>query len=376
VAAGSVAGSVLVGTGNQVITADVVVTDSGALLGAPAAARLGRPLVGLPRLPSRVFVGRADTLAVLDVPVGGAAVVTQVVAGLGGIGKTELALHYCHARRDGFPILWWISADSAEAIEAGLAALTMTVAAAVGRIAPPKTTDAAEWAVALLNAHPGWLLVMDNVEDQTYVESWLARLSAGRVLITSRRDTGWEDLADTCIRLDLLDLDAAMGVLTEHGGPHDAAADATARELGRLPLALTQAAAYVTRTRTPMGDCLARLRSQPTRMLAAEAPGGRAQQTVARVWELTLAAIDAVDPFAIDILRVLSCLAPDNVPRNLLTPMSNEPGAVDVALGLLASYSMITLVEQSVSVHRPGAGGGGRPDPVRRRAEAKPAQGA
>jgi tetratricopeptide (TPR) repeat protein len=76
------------------------------------------------------------------------------------------------------------------------------------------------------------------------------------------------------------------------------------------------------------------------------------QQTVARVWDITLAPITAANPLAIDVLRVLAVLAPDSVPRDLLAPMGDEPGLVEVALGLLASYSMVTLTPDTVSVHR------------------------
>ncbi len=79
-------------------------------------------------------------------------------------------------------MVWWITAESVERIEAGLAGLTAAVAARVGKVAPPV---AAGWAVGFLTAHPGWLLVLDNVEDRADVEALLAILSGGRVLITS-----------------------------------------------------------------------------------------------------------------------------------------------------------------------------------------------
>ena len=69
-------------------------------------------------------------------------------------------------------------------------------------------------------------------------------------------------------------------------------------------------------------------------------------------WDITLTAITAANPLAIDILRVLSVLAADNVPRDLLAAMADEPGAMEVALGLLASYSMVTLTPTTVSTHR------------------------
>jgi hypothetical protein len=84
-----------------------------------------------------------------------------------------------------------------------------------------------------------------------------------------------------------------------------------AAELGFLPLALDQAAAYITRTRIPLGRYLDLLRAHPARMHAAGAAGGQAQRTIARLWDITLAAIAAADASAAGLLRVLACYAPE-----------------------------------------------------------------
>jgi len=327
--------------------------DGQPLLGAADQLQLDRPLVRLPRPVRRLFVGRDDVLAALDVAADGSTVVCQTVAGLGGVGKTELVLHYCHQHRDRFPVLWWVTADSREAVRTGLAELTATVAAATNRVGPKNVADAAAWAMAWLSAQSGWLLVLDNVEDRADVEDLLGRLAGGQVLITSRRDAGWEDLADSCLRLDPLDVDAAVAVLTARGGPRDpTVARQLATELGYLPLALTQAAAYLGQTRVPMAGYLQQLRDRPQAVLDVAAPGDDTQRTVARVWDVTLGAVGTVDQFAIEVLRVLACLAPDNVPRGLLAGLDTDKDKVDGALGLLASYSMLTLTEADVSTHR------------------------
>ena len=70
--------------------------------------------------------------------------VTQAVYGLGGVGKSELALHHAHAHRGDYGLVWWITAADAGQVEAGLAGLA-------GRLCPPvavagTTQDAAGWA--------------------------------------------------------------------------------------------------------------------------------------------------------------------------------------------------------------------------------------
>jgi hypothetical protein len=91
----------------------------------PAAVDLARPVAGLPRRPARVFEGRDRPLNVLAQALAtrAGAVVTQAVYGLGGVGKSELALQYAGARRGDYGLVWWITAADAGQVEAGLALL-------------------------------------------------------------------------------------------------------------------------------------------------------------------------------------------------------------------------------------------------------------
>jgi tetratricopeptide (TPR) repeat protein len=317
----------------------------------PAAVNLARLLAGLPRRPARVFAGRDQALAVLGqaLTTRGGAVVTQAIYGLGGVGKSELALQYAHARREDYGLVWWITAADPGQAEAGLAALA-------GRLCPAvavagTTSDAAGWATGWLQAHDRWLLILDNVEDPADIEPLLGQLGGGHVIITSRRDTDWGQLADP-VRLDVLTPAAAAQVLILRTGQHDAAdteaAAQVAAELGFLPLALDQAAAYITQQRITPAAYLDSLRRNPARMHAA---GPSAQRTIARLWDLHITAVRHRSPAAARLLGVIACYAPDAIPRAMLgrgAPVEDT----DEALGLLASYSMITLTTTTVSIHR------------------------
>ena len=307
----------------------------------------------LPRPPTAVFVGRDQALArlgeALSEPAG--AVVVQAVYGLGGVGKSELALQHAHAHRDQYQLRWWITAEDTAQIEVGLAGLA-------GRLCPEAaltltTAEAAAWAVTWLQAHAGWLLILDNVSDPEDVRPLLGQL-AGHVIVTTRRDIGWQRMA-VPVRLDVLDPEPAAALITtvtEHteSGDQDTAA-AIAAELGFLPLALDQAAAYIDQARIPLTRYLAILRQHPARMHAATTEGGTAQRTIARLWDITLHAISERDPVAVRLLHVLASYAPDNIPRSIIG--GQDPGTgTDEALGLLASYSMITLTAETVSMHR------------------------
>ncbi|MEU7750309.1 FxSxx-COOH system tetratricopeptide repeat protein [Micromonospora sp. NPDC049171] len=319
---------------------------------ASAAPDTGRRLHNLPKPAMRLFVGREEEFAELEeVLSAGSGVICQAVHGLGGVGKTELALQYAHRWRDRYLVRWWVTADSPAAIESGLAALAARVNPEL--VLTATAAEAAGWAVGWLQNQSGWLLVLDNVEQRSDVEPLLAQLDTGHLLITTRRDVNWETLVDGCLRLDMLDRESAVRLLLERGEQQDLLAAAVlADELGYLPLALQQAAGYLRQTRLPVSVYLDRLRAQPAEVLNTIAEGDQAERAVAQVWLLTLGRLRKVRPAAIDLLRILSCYAPDDVPRSILAGYADQAGAVDEALSALASYNLVTLTLTTVSTHR------------------------
>ena len=59
---------------------------------------------------------------------------------------------------------------------------------------PPRAKDTSH--LGGYQAHPGWLLILDNVNDPDDVEPLPGQLSGGHIVITTRRDTGWDRIAD------------------------------------------------------------------------------------------------------------------------------------------------------------------------------------
>ncbi|MEU6797731.1 NB-ARC domain-containing protein, partial [Nonomuraea wenchangensis] len=332
-------------------------------------------LSGLPRRPATAFVGRDAALNALRGTLRattGTGVISQAVLGLGGVGKSELALQYAHHHRQDYELVWWIDAARPDLIRAGLAALAQALTSGIDSVAAEQATveEAAGWALSWLAAHPGWLVILDNVEEVADAEPYLARLAHGHVLITTRRDIGWQRLNITPLRLELLSRPAAIALLADLIGPPDSAdADGLgelAGQLGDLPLALTQAGAYIARTpRMTLTRYLELLTDTSGRMYATAAPaGGDAERVVAKVLTLSHARIQAINPLAIDVLNLLACFAPDNLPCSVLDGLpETDPLQVGEALALLESYSLITLTpspvelvpgqpEDLVSVHR------------------------
>ena len=218
---------------------------------APDQVSIAVPVHKLPRVPARVFAGREAALRELGGALagGGSAVVTQAVYGLGGVGKSELALHHASPAGASTGSCGGLPRPMPGQVQAGLAGLA-------ARLCPPiavagTTEDAAGWATGWLQAHDGWLLMLDNVEDPGDVEPLLA-LPAGHVVLTTRRDVDWQRMA-VPVRLEVLAPGPAAEVITARTG-HTTSRDgadalAVAAELGFLPLALDQAAAYIIQAR-------------------------------------------------------------------------------------------------------------------------------
>src|SRR5215510_1317779 len=216
-----------------------------------------RPFIGVPpRIAS--FTGRADELDRLDAilmqdkpaAVMQASVGRAAVQGMGGVGKTSLAIEYAHRFRGLYAGVCWCPAETRTGLLSALAGLAVTLGAATAEEADIER--AAKAALRrLAEQRATWLLVYDNVPAPDAVADLLP--SAGvRVLITSRF-SDWSELADE-VSLDVLPLEEAVALLRSRSGRGYNGAQTLAEALGCLPLALDHAVAYCKRTQMRFAD--------------------------------------------------------------------------------------------------------------------------
>ncbi|MFG1886104.1 tetratricopeptide repeat protein [Micromonospora sp. NPDC049102] len=309
----------------------------------------------LPRRPAGLFLGRDDALGHLDEILGGAdrgLVIGPAVHGLGGVGKTELALQFTDAHRQRYNPVWWISADSEENIATGLAALTRTLAPQWS--AATSVDDTAAWARRWLATHDGWLLVLDNVVDLAAIEPVLATGSNGRVIVTSRRYLDWSTLSLAPLALPVLTAGIGLDLLLRRTGrqAERTEAELLVDELGGLPLALAHAAAYlVERPHVSIARYRRWLAEQPSRILGAPAMAYPSDDLVARTWQVSLDAVTADDPLAARLLGVAAYLGADHIPVDLFNPLADAL-SVEEALTTAASYSLISRSGPAIGMHR------------------------
>ena len=203
------------------------------------------------------FTGRDGLLAaVRDRLLAGDQAVVQALQGMGGVGKTQLAIEYAHRFADGYDVAWWVNAEQAGLIGDQFAAL----GTALGCVQPGAGTEAVRAAVlADLHQRGRWLLVFDNAENPADIWPWLPG-GAGHVLITSRA-RAWTELAAP-VEVDVLARAESVAILRDRvPGLSAADADRLAAQLGDLPLAVAQAAGFIAETGTqrrpvpgPAGD--------------------------------------------------------------------------------------------------------------------------
>ena len=170
----------------------------------------------------------------------------------------------------------------------------------------------------------------------------------------------------------MLDQDAAAGFLASRSGdPDRQAAWVLAGELGGLPLALEQAAAYVQATGGTLARYLASFRQRRADLLDRGEPTGY-RQTVATTWRLAFENLQQAAPGAAGLLRLLAFCAPEAIPLRLLLqprpglaealgeqvapslgPLLEDELAAGDAIAALRRYSLVTpAADGSVSVHR------------------------
>ncbi|PVF97371.1 TPR-like protein [Serendipita vermifera] len=171
-----------------------------------------------------------------------------VLHGLGGSGKTQVASFWVEANKDRFHPIIFIDASSQKQVEADLET-------AIRSVGPEWSEATWEDAVSYLSKKTGWLLFFDNADTSDLrLEDYLPDSAYGAVLITTRNRDYASYAPDSHIQVgemsEMEAVDLLHNVANIHPSSHDTSV-AIVRELGMLALAVTQAGAYIFKTRQP-----------------------------------------------------------------------------------------------------------------------------
>jgi len=243
------------------------------------------PIWNLPHLRNPNFTGRKDLLARLRqaLTYGQPAALTQAIHGLGGVGKTQLAVEYAYRHADDYDLVWWVRAEEPAALAADYAALARPLD--LPEKDEPDQRLVVQAVRRWLGQHDGWLLVFDNARRPEDLRPYLPPGGAGHVLVTSR-DPHWRALASPLTVQVMERAESVAFLLKRTSQTDEAAAAELAEALGDLPLALAQAGAYVSQTGTTFPAYLDLFQTRRTELWEKERPPLDYPATVANTWDL------------------------------------------------------------------------------------------
>ncbi|GAA2457613.1 tetratricopeptide repeat protein [Streptomyces mauvecolor] len=261
---------------------------------------------------------------------------TAVLAGMGGVGKTQLAAHHARAllRAGALDLLVWMTASDPTAIMSGYA--EAEAAAAILGTDKPEPEEAARAFLNWLEPSPTrrvrWLVVLDDVADPADLRGlWPPRSPHGRTLITTRRrDQLLQGDSRRLVPVGVFNEQEAAAYLTATLAAHDRHESADqlallAADLGHLPLALSQAAAYLIDTAldcttyhrllTDRAHTLTEVLPDPSKL-----PDDQAT-TLAAAWSLSIDRADQLPPagLARPMLQLAAMLNPNGIPASVLS---------------------------------------------------------
>ncbi|HEY7416377.1 MAG TPA: tetratricopeptide repeat protein, partial [Ktedonobacteraceae bacterium] len=339
--------------------------------------------VPLPR--NLFFTGREEILKKLHTQLRSEQVIALTHAsalhGLGGVGKTQIALEYAYRYALEYSAVFWIGAETEEQI-----ILSLLHIAEVLRLPERDTKDQQHMVAAVqrwLATHGQWLLIWDNVEELTLLDRFLPSSRSGAILITTRRQI----LGTFARGLDLLPMEQEEGMLfllrrakvlapdATRTQMHQlatrmpaqcAAAEELVQAVGGLPLALDQAGAYLEATRCGVSAYLDLFRARCTLLLQQRGEGARDHPaSVSTTFTLAIATSAKRHPAVWPLLCVCALLHPDAIPEELFRQGGEHLGTPLQAIchdalewnqmvGVACSYSLLSRPpeEQVLSIHR------------------------
>jgi tetratricopeptide (TPR) repeat protein len=246
------------------------------------------------------------------------AVLPHALHGMGGVGKSLLAVEYLYRRMTEYDVVWWISAERTAQISLSLVELAP-------RLGLPPGSDSSSTVAAVLEAlrigvpYANWLLVFDNAESPEAVRLFFPAGGPGNILITSRNPQ-WASIARP-LEVDVFLREESKQLLRVRGPEiTDEDADRLAEALGDLPLAIEQAAAWHAETGMLVDEYLRLLNEKRVDLLRGTAPLDN-QHPVIAAWNISLDQLESKNPAAYQLLQVCSFYAPEPIARTLFARM-------------------------------------------------------
>jgi tetratricopeptide (TPR) repeat protein len=269
-----------------------------------------------PRNPN--FTGRSALLDQLTqrLTAGTTAVLPAALHGMGGIGKTQMAVEYIYRHLADYDLVWWIQATEPTQIRTAFTELAQHLRLP-GREEAITAVPAVREALRLGRPYRRWLLVFDSAESPEAVRPFFPVDGPGDILITSRNPE-WGAIARP-LEVAVFDREESKELLRRRGPEiEDAEADQLAERLGDLPLAIEQAAAWRAETGMPVQEYLRLFDEKVTEILDTSAPTDY-EVSVAAAWNVSFDELGKRSVAAHQLLQVCAFFSADPIARSLFT---------------------------------------------------------
>ncbi|MGW0912146.1 FxSxx-COOH system tetratricopeptide repeat protein [Streptomyces sp. NPDC002784] len=317
-----------------------------------------------PRNPN--FTGRVDLLERLSERLreGTTTVLPEAIHGMGGVGKTQLAIEYAYRHQSDYDVVWWIAAERPGQIGQALVELAQRlglVTSADANVAGPAVRE------ALREGRPysRWLLIFDNADSPERVRDYFPTGGSGTILVTSR-NRRWSVVGPS-LEVDVFTREESIELLRRSGPDDldDAEANRLADALGDLPLALEQAAAWRAETGMPVSEYLRLFEHKRAELLEVSPPPDY-QLPVAAAWNVSLDHLETRSLAALRLLQLCSFFAPDPISRSIFSGLGgstidseldralNDPMRLARAVREINRYSLARIDHRtnSIEMHR------------------------
>jgi tetratricopeptide (TPR) repeat protein len=241
--------------------------------------------------------------------------------GLGGVGKTQLALEYAYTQKDNYERIYWISAVNEATLFSGFQEIAKRTRC-ISDYSILKPLEVAERVLHWLNEQKSWLLVLDNLDDINVVNGYLPDRSPRKHTLITTRLSHCHQIPAEGLQVEVLDVTDATNLLflRSHVGTvetPDGKAEAIeiVKELGFLPLAIEQAAAYIREASKNVFKFLPNYRNSRMTHHARASKGIQScyVESVATTWRMSFQRIEENNTDASKLLRLLAFLNPDGI---------------------------------------------------------------
>ncbi|WP_267885625.1 FxSxx-COOH system tetratricopeptide repeat protein [Streptomyces sp. NRRL B-1347] len=266
---------------------------------------------------NRNFTGREALLEQLQdrLGTGVTAVLPEALHGMGGVGKSQIAVEYVYRHSRDYRLIWWVASEQENQIVQSLIELGEQMGLQVGSeiSAVPAVLD------ALRRGEPysDWLLVFDNAEDPKEVRKYFPSDGPGRILVTSR-NVQWSHTASS-LEVDVFAREESVSLLRRRSPElPDEAVNHLASSLGDLPLAVEQASVWLAETGMPVQQYLELFERKWAELLRSDPPPDY-EMPVAAAWNVSLERLREDRPDALQLLQVCAFFAPEPISWDLFS---------------------------------------------------------